>query len=178
MPLSALALFTGPVCLTCLYFWWLDDHFDNIFGTLNNPPSSYQSCLSTDGGCISHSQPGREINNDEVWFGPFIFLLLVITNNEINDGDTMGFGLGKVSLFLWWSQGVLWSDKGETLLVSPSTRREKETQTRLWYGVVHGEYIGSLGWTVQITLIWSNDPNINYLKFILQWGMIGWVSLG
>jgi hypothetical protein len=44
--------------------------------------------------------------------------------------------------------------------------------------VVHGEYIGSLGWTVQITLIWSNDPNINYLKFILQWGMIGWVSLG
>jgi hypothetical protein len=65
----------------------------------------------------------------------------------------MGFGLGKVSLFLWWSQGVLWSDKGETLLVSPSTRREKETQTRLWYDVVHGEYIGSLGWTVQITLI-------------------------
>jgi hypothetical protein len=78
-------------------FLVLGDHFDNIFGMLNNPPSSYQSCLSTNGGCVSHSQPGREINNDEVRFGPFILLLLVITNNKIDDGNTMGFGLGKVS---------------------------------------------------------------------------------
>jgi len=41
---------------------------------------------------VSHNQPRRKIDGDEVWIAPLVFLLFAADNGNVNDGDSLGFG--------------------------------------------------------------------------------------
>jgi hypothetical protein len=40
---------------------------------------------STNGSCVSHSQPRKEINDDEVWFLKIVFSLFLIDSGGVGD---------------------------------------------------------------------------------------------
>jgi hypothetical protein len=40
---------------------------------------------STNGSCVSHSQPRKEINDNEVWFLKIVFSLFLIDSGGVGD---------------------------------------------------------------------------------------------
>ena len=60
---------------------------------------------------ISHNQPRRKIDSDEVWIAPLVFLLFAADNGNVNDGDSqLGFGWSEEAclFFIILKSGLVW----------------------------------------------------------------------
>jgi hypothetical protein len=84
-----LTLLTQCICFTRCYCWWLDVDSNDILAC--------QMTQALDLVCplmmtVSHNQPLRKIDGDEVWIAPLVFLLFAADNGNVNDGDSLGFG--------------------------------------------------------------------------------------